>query len=270
MGFEETKINMSLNAQARQTDIHLTHAERMSKIAMQNMQAMQEAELNMLKEKHAHEEKVTTIEADVTKTQIAAEKEMAADQLMAKNIGTMDASAQAKFAESFSHLNEAELLKQNAEQQKELYEQMMKMALANNINVKDIYTANAAQQTAMMSAMLSAFKEMNISANSGQQNVVNSMLGVMQNFANTRINDAKDIKDEYRDQMHHEQERVDKNTEQSLNYTTRVKMSENMPHYTAGGTSVNINVDNKRNCPNCGQTLDDTMNICPICGIELK
>lgn len=270
LGFEETKINMSLNAQARQTDIHLTHAERMSKIAMQNMQAMQEAELNMLKEKHAHEEKVTTIEADVTKTQIAAEKEMNADQLMAKNIGTMDAAAQAKFAESFSHLNEAELLKQNAEQQKELYEKMIKMAEANNINVKDIYTQNAAQQTAMMSAMLNAFKDMNISATSGQQNVVNSMLGVMQNFANTRINDAKDIKEEYRGQMHHEEERVDKNTEQSLNYTTRVKMSENMPHYTAGGTSVNVNVGNKRNCPNCGQLLDDTMNICPICGTEVK
>ena len=144
------------------------------------------------------------------------------------------------------------------------------MAEANNINVKDIYTANAAQQTAMMSAMLTAFKEMNVSANSGQQNVVNSMLGVMQNFANTRINDAKDIKEEYRGQMHHEEERVDKNTEQSLNYTTRVKMSENMPHYTAGGTSVNVNVGNKRNCPNCGQLLDDTMNICPICGTEVK
>lgn len=270
LGFEETKINMSLNAQARQTDIHLTHAERMSKIAMQNMQAMQEAELNMLKEKHAHEEKVTTIEADVTKTQIAAEKEMNADQLMAKNIGTMDAAAQAKFAESFSHLNEAELLMQNAEQQKELYEKMIKMAEANNISVKDIYTTNANQQMLIMQQMMQAFATMNVSANSGQQNVVNSMLGVMQNFANTRINDAKDIKEEYRGQMHHEQERVDKNTEQSLNYTTRVKMSENMPHYAAGGTSVNVNVGNKRNCPKCGQLLDDTMNICPICGPEVK
>lgn len=271
LSFEETKINMSLNAQERQADIHLTHAERMSKIAMQNMQAMQEAELNMLKEKHAHEEKVTTIEADVTKTQIAAEKEMNADQLMAKNIGTMDAAAQAKFAESFSHLNEAELLKQNAEQQKELYEKMMQMAEANNINIKDIYTANAEQQTAMMSEMMKAFKEMNISANSGQQNVVNSMLGVMQNFANTRINDAKDIKEEYRGQMHHEQERVDKNQEQSLNYTTRVKMSENMPHYTAGGTSVHVNVENNRTCPTCGEQISDKNSLCcPICGQDLK
>ena len=271
LSFEETKINMNLNAQARQAEIHLDQVARMANIAMQNMQAMQEAELNILKEKHAHEEKVTTIEADVTKTQIAAEKEMNADQLMAKNIGTMDAAAQAKFAESFSRLNETELLKQNAEQQKELYEKMIKMAEANNINVKDIYTANAEQQTAMMSAMLGAFKDMNISATSGQQNVVNSMLGVMQNFANTRINDAKDIKEEYRGQMHHEQERVDKNQEQSLNYTTRVKMSENMPHYAAGGTSVHVNVENNRTCPTCGEQISDKNSLCcPICGQDLK
>ena len=271
LSFEETKINMNLNAQARQAEIHLDQVARMANIAMQNMQAMQEAELIILKEKHAHEEKVTTIEADVTKTQIAAEKEMNADQLMAKNIGTMDAAAQAKFAESFSRLNETELLKQNAEQQKELYEKMIKMAEANNINVKDIYTANAEQQTAMMSAMLGAFKDMNISATSGQQNVVNSMLGVMQNFANTRINDAKDIKEEYRGQMHHEQERVDKNQEQSLNYTTRVKMSENMPHYAAGGTSVHVNVENNRTCPTCGEQISDKNSLCcPICGQDLK
>lgn len=267
---KETEINIALTAQKQQSEIHIDQVARMANIATQNMKAMQEANLKAKQEEYAHDEKIKTIEADVTKTQIEAEKTMAADQLMAKNIGAMDAAAQAKFAESFSHLNEAELLKQNAEQQKELYEKMMQMAETNNINVKDIYTTNAAQQTAMMSAMLSAFKEMNISATSGQQNVVNSMLGVMQNFANTRINDAKDIKEEYRGQMHHEQERVDKNTEQSLNYTTRVKMSENMPHYAAGGTSVNVNVGNKRNCSNCGQLLDDTMNICPVCGTEVK
>lgn len=270
LGHEIRKTEATLKAQQQQAEIHLNQVARMANIATQNMQAMQEANLKAKQEEYAHDVKIKTIEADVTKTQIEAETTMAADQLMAKNIGAMDAAAQAKFAESFSHLNEAELLKQNAEQQKELYEKMMQMAEANNINVKDIYTANAAQQTAMMSAMLSAFKEMNISATSGQQNVVNSMLGVMQNFANTRINDAKDIKEEYRDQMHHEQERVDKNTEQSLNYTTRVKMSENMPHYAAGGTSVNVNVGNKRNCSNCGQLLDDTMNICPVCGTEVK
>lgn len=271
LSFEETKINMNLNAQARQAEIGLTQAERLSKLAMQNMQAMQEANLKEKQEEYAHDEKIKTIEADVTKTQIEAEKTMAADQLMAKNIGTMDAVAQAKFAESFSHLNETELLKQNAEQQKELYEKMIKMAEANNINVKDIYTQNAAQQTAIMSAMLNAFKDMNISATSGQQNVVNSMLGVMQNFANTRINDAKDIKEEYRDQMHHEQERVDKNTEQSLHYTTRVKMSENMPHHAAGGTSVNVNVGNRRTCPICGEQISDNDSLCcPICGQDLK
>ena len=81
----------------------------------------------------------------------------------------------------------------------------------------------------------------------------------------------KDIKEEYRDQMHHEQERVDKITEQSLNYTTRVKMSENMPHYAAGGTSVNVNVGNRRTCPICGEQISDNDSLCcPICGQDLK
>lgn len=270
LGLKEAEINMHLGAQERQTDINMTQMERMSNMAMRNMHMMQEAELNMIKEEHAHDEKIASIDADVVKTNIEAEKIMSADQLMAKNITTMDAGAQAKFAESFSHMNDIELTKQNAEQQKELYEKMLKMAESNDINVKDIYTTNAEQQTQIMREMMQAFKEMNISATGGQQNVVNSMLGVMQNFANTRINDAKDIKEEYRTQMQHEQERVDKTQDQSLNYTTRVKVSENRPNLMTGGTSVNVNVGNKHTCPTCGQPLDGIMQICPICGTEIE
>ena len=267
---KERETNINIDATARVMDIKATHTERMSNIAMQNMQAMLNADIERLKEENAHKEEIENIKADVQKATVEAEKTMNADQLMAKNISTMDATAQAKFAESFSHLNEAELLTQNAEKQKELYEKMIKMAEANNINVKDIYTKNSDQQVEMMREMMRAFKEMNVAATRGQQNTVDSMLGVLQNFANTRINDAKEIKEEYRTQMHHEQERVDKNTEQSLNYTTHAKMSENTPHYSApGGTSINVNVSKSATCPNCGQKVDDSMLICPMCGMNL-
>lgn len=271
---EENKIE--LDKKEREKDIDFTAqerdlsiAERMSNLAMKNMQAMQTAELERQKAQLEHEEKVTSIAAEVEKTKITTEKEMDADQLMAKNVSQMDAAAQAKFAESFSHLTEAELLKQSAEQQKELYEKLVKMAESNGVNIGNIHTANAKQQYDTMTAMMQAFKEMNISATGGQQNVVNSMLGVMQNFANTRINDVNAMKEEYRGQMHHEQGRVDENQRQSLNYTTKVTMSENMPPFTAGGTSVNVNVGKQYTCPRCGQPLDDTMSCCPNCGMEL-
>ena len=95
------------------------------------------------------------------------------------------------------------------------------------------------------------------------------MVGAMQNFANTRFNDAKEIKEEYRTQMQHEQERVDENQKQSLNATTRVKVSENMPNMV-GGTSVNVHVC-AITCLNCGERIDDSdILCCPICGKDLK
>ena len=228
-----------------------------------------ELALNHLKEQHTYELEQTKLKEETERARIEAESKMSADQLLGKNIAQMSAAAQVAFAESFSNLSEIELTKMNAAEQAKLYQQMIEMAKANSIDMKSVYAANAEQQTALMREMISAFKEVNISSVGGQQNTVNSMLGVVQNFANTRINDAKDIKEEYRSQMHHEQERVDKNQEQSLNYTTRVKVSENIPNVVAG-TSVNIHVGN-RTCPICGEQINDKDSLCcPICGQDLK
>ena len=244
----------------------LDHAQ---KLALENLRVVKEMELAELKEKNAHEIAKASIDADVTKTRIQAESTMSAEQLLGRNIAEMDAIAQAKFAESFSNLKENELLKMSAAQQAQLYQQMVNMANANGVNIQNMASNNAAQQVEVMREMMQAFKEMNISATGGQQNVVNSMVGAMQNLANTRFNDAKDIKDEYRAQMQHEQGRVDKNQEQSLNYTTRVKVSENMPNIV-GGTSVNVHVG-ATTCPVCGQQIDDNdISCCPICGQDLK
>ncbi len=244
--------------------------------ALENLRAIKEMEMAELKEKHAHElekEKIELekdkIDADVEKTRIDAEKAMSADQLLGKNIASMDSGAQKAFAESFSNLKEIELTKMNAVQQAELYQQMVKMANDNGANIQNIASINATQQVEIMRQMMHAFKEMNISASGGQQNVVNSLVDTMQNFANTRFNDAKDIKEEYRAQMQHEQDRVDETLKQSLNYTTRVKVSENMPNIV-GGTAVNVHV-RALTCSNCGQQIDDmNMVCCPICGKDLN
>lgn len=251
-------------------------ADRETRRDLEKKRTETELELTKLKEEHSYdlEKEIIQLEkdkidADVEKTRIQTEGNMSANQLMGKNIASMDAIAQAKFAESFSNLKELELTKMNAEEQAKLYQQMVNMADANGANIQQMAYNNAAQQVEMMREMMQAFKEMNISATGGQQNVVNSMVGAMQNFANTRFNDAKDIKDEYRTQMQHEQDRVDKNQDQSLNYTTRVKVSENTPNIV-GGTSVNVHV-RATTCPVCGQQIDDNdISCCPICGKDLK
>ena len=226
-----------------------------------------EAELKLAELNHELEKE--RISAEKEKAIAETESKMSADQLLGRNIAQMDNIAQAKFAESFSHLNEIEITKANAQEREKLYEQMLQMAKDNNINTASLQSANATQQMEMMREMMRAFKEMNISATGGHHDVVNSMLGTMQNFANTRFNDAKDIKEEYRTQMQHEQSRLDETQKQSLDATTRVKVSENMPNMV-GGTAVNVNVGT-HTCPCCGEPIKDNVALCcPICGNDLK
>lgn len=278
--FEEKKKEDEYNRKVRELENTIKNLQQMQEMEqnvadresarrLDEERTKTELELAKIKEEHDYEiaMKKAESEAEIEKSRIEAS--MTADQMLGKNIAQMDTEAQVKFAESFSRLNELELTKMNAEEQAKLYKQMIDMAKDNGTNIQNIASDNAAQQIKMMSEMMQAFKEMNISATGGQQNIVNSMLGTMQNFANTRFNDAKDMKEEYRNQMQHEQDRVDETHRQSLNYTTRVKVSENMPNIV-GGTAVNVHVG-AHTCPVCGQQIDDmNMVCCPICGQDLK
>lgn len=254
----EKLMNLEENAKDRQA-LRDLEAQR----------AKAEAELAKLKEEHQKTLEEARIKADVDKTTIQVESTMSADQLLAKNITGMDAGAQAKFAESFSHLTEAELEKTNAKEREKLYQQMIDMAKANNVDMREVQSANAGQQMEIIKMLLATFGQISGAQNAGQQNLVGSLVGAMQSFATTRFNDAKDIKEEYREQMQHEQGRTDATQAQALDSATRIRVSENAPS-VARGTSVNVNV-NTRTCPTCGQPIDDDdIACCPICGTDLK
>lgn len=235
-------------------------AERMGQMAMQNMQVMQEVELEKQR-----------IEAEVAKAGIEAEKVMSADQLMSKNIATMDAEAQAKFAESFSHLNEVNLLKASAEERDKLYKEMLELAKKHGEESNDIHSENAKQQVELMKEMMKTMSSFNENSQQRQQNIMDSMLGTIQSVAGSKMQDQKELKEEYREQMKHEQSRTDENQRQSLNYTTRVKVAENMPFNTVAGTSVNVNVGKTYVCPRCGERIElEDASCCPGCGKDLK
>ena len=235
-------------------------AERMGQMAMQNMRVMQEVELEKQR-----------IEAEVAKAGIEAEKVMSADQLMSKNIATMDAEAQAKFAESFSHLNEVNLLKASAEERDKLYKEMLELAKKHGEESNDIHSENAKQQVELMKEMMKTMSSFNENSQQRQQNMMDSMLGTIQSVAGSKMQDQKELKEEYREQMRHEQSRTDENQRQSLNYTTRVKVAENMPFNTVAGTSVNVNVGKTYVCPRCGERIDlEDASCCPLCGNDLK
>ena len=250
-------------------DMEQNVADRETRRKLEEERATAELELNKLKEEHAFQLSKANIDADVKKTEIEAESKMSADQLLGKNIAQMDAVAQAKFAESFSHLNELELTKMNAAEQAKLYQQMVDMAKENGTNIQKISSDNAAQQMEVMKQILAAFTQISMTQNANQQGFVNSMVGAIQSVAGGKVQDAEAMKEEYRAEKHHAEARLDETQKQSLNATTRVKVSENMPNIV-GGTSVNVRVG-ATTCPICGQQIDDNnISCCPICGNDLK
>ena len=259
----------ALSRLQRMMDMEQNTKDRDAQRDLERLRVNAELDLQRTKEENDFELSKKKIDADVDKTRIQAESTMSADQLLGKNIASMDAAAQVKFAESFSHRNEAELIKENAEEREKLYEQMLKMAQTNSENIQNMASNNADQQANFMSEMLSAFKEMSMSQNIGQQATVNSMMGAVQGVANGKIQDAQAMKEEYREEKHHAEARLDDTQKQSLNYTAHVKMSENAPNIK-GGTSVNVNIGTST-CPGCGEPVYDMdMMCCPICGRDLK
>lgn len=244
-------------------------ADRETRRDLEKKRAEAELELTQLKEAHSFDLEKERIKAETEKAKIEAESKMTADQLLGRNIAQMDATAQAKFAESFSHLNEVEITKTNAEEREKLYQQMLQMAEANNINMRDVQSANANQQMDMMKQVLATIAQLSASQASGQQGIINSMVGAIQNVAGGKIQDAESLKNEYKEEKHHAEARLDDTQKHSLNYTTRVKVSENTPNIV-GGTSVNVHVGTTT-CPFCGQQIDDKdISCCPICGKDLK
>ena len=250
-------------------DMEQNVADRETRRKLEEERARIELELNKSKEQHAFELEQEKIKAEKEIAIAETESKMTGDQLVAKNIASMDAVAQAKFAESFSHLNELELTKMNAAEQAKLYQQMIDMAKDNGANIQKISSDNAAQQMEMMKQVLATMAQMSASQTLGQQGLINSMVGAIQGVANGKIQDAEALKNEYKEEKHHAEARLDETQKQSLNATTRVKMSENMPNML-GGTSVNVHVG-ATTCPVCGQSIDDKdMLCCPVCGQDLK
>lgn len=259
----------ALNRLQQMLDMEQNVADRETRRKLEEERARIELELNKSKEQHAFELEQAKIKAEKEMAIAETESKMTGDQLVAKNIASMDAAAQAKFAESFSHLNEVEITKANAEEREKLYQQMLQMAEANSISMRDVQSANANQQMDMMKQILAAFTQISMTQNANQQGFVNSMVGAIQSVAGGKVQDAEAMKEEYRAEKHHAEARLDETQKQSLNATTRVKVSENMPNIV-GGTSVNVHVG-ATTCPICGQQIDDNdISCCPICGKDLK
>jgi len=229
--------------------------ERKAAIARANMQAMQEAELQK-----------TTIEHETERARIDAESRMTQEQIAAahmKDIAGLDAAAQAEMARMMGSGKENELLQKQQQEQKELYEKMMKMQQEQGGQSQEMMLKMAQMMQQGMMGM-------------GQQ---------QQAFQQQRLEDQKQMKEEYREDAQRQQERMDHTLDQSLNYTTRAHQTDSQSFAEAmGGTPRGFQPQQPQQpapqpvqpepvqkvCPSCGAPVEDGQAFCLECGQKLE
>lgn len=190
-----------------------------AELARQNMEAMKAQEL---KEKE--------MDIDLEKTKIQTQATMSAEQIAAQGLKDFDPEAQAEFMKTLSSDKENEYLKQASSEKEALYQQMLNMQ-------KESADMASAQQMEMMKQMMDFAKTSTVATAAA---------------ASGRMEDLNAMKDEYKEQLKHEQGRVDSTQDKALNYTTKVTVADakgqthkNAVRQSSDGSQ---NTDNKEYC----------------------
>ena len=162
-----------------------------------------------------------------------------------KDMAGLDAAAQAEMARMMGSgkAKEAEMLREQQEREREMYEKIMQMMQQNQ---------QGQQQTAQMT----------------QEQMLQTMQTMMNPMSQTgtqRIGEVEKMKDEYRTQAIHQQDRTDRTQDSALNYTTRVTESRQDNNSTM---TLNTNTPTVQPvfCPNCGGKTTSLHRSCPLCG----
>ena len=189
-----------------------------------------------------HEREMHRMDVDAQTNRDNLFANMTADQIRAAQLAHLEAAAHAVMARAFGSVKENELLRQmmdrderNHEREKETMLEMARMMQQGMIQA-------GANQTAMQ-----------------QQ----------------RIAEMKEMKDEYRENMMHQQSRLDANQDRALNYTTRPQQTVVYPQ-SPPPQPVNPQPVQQKSadpapkvCPNCEAEVAEGETFCMECGTRI-
>lgn len=161
---------------------------------------------------------------------------MTAEQIMSEKIANMSEDAQAEFARTFA-------AGKDVEQERELRKQQ--------------------------EAWIQQQKEERKEENDRLERIMSQMLNTAANISGGVVQNERNMKEEYRQEIHHEQARHDQHQDQALNYTTRY--AQPMPSATSlspttnGGSAKSI----QKVCSKCQAMCEPNERFCQNCGSEI-
>lgn len=225
--------DMTLEQQKAEFEHQQRRAEKMDDVdVLERKAAIARANMEKMQE---HERRIHEMDVDLEKNRDNQFATMTAEQIRAAQLSHLDAAAQAEMARSYGSEKENELLKQMMERDERRSEKEKETMLE---------MARMMQQGMVMAGSNQA---------AAQQQ---------------RIEEIKEMKDEYRATAIHQQERTDRAQDSALNYTTRVTESSQESNPTI---TVNTNTSVQPVfCPNCGGKATTADKVCPHCGEPLE
>lgn len=179
--------------------------ERKGNIAMRNMMAMKEKELEELEKMNRSAEAIHQMDTNVEMNRDKVEANMSAEQLMAKRAAQLDAGAQTAFAQALGSGKENELLQKQQAEQKALYEKMMEMQ-----------QNQGAQSQQMMMQMAQMMQQGMLGAAGAQMANQQQQFAQQQAFQQQRYDDQVQMKQEYQQQAQYAQQRQDHAQDQAF------------------------------------------------------
>ena len=260
---EEQKLQAEHGRMRQDKFDDLDILERKAAIAQRNMQAIKEAELAELKEQNRSAESIHSMDANVAINRDNVEANMTAEQLMAKNIGQMGDAGQSAFAQALGSAKENELRAQQQAEQKALYEQMMQNQNAQN-----------AQNQQVMMQMAQMMQQGMLGAAGAQLANQQQAFNQQQEFQQQRLNDQMQMKQEYRDNMMHQQSRMDHTQDEAMDRIGQVSTATagNINAFNGGNKSQQPSATPKPEagkCPKCGAQANPEDGFCMECGAKL-
>ena len=224
---------------ARKVDISASLMERMNK----DMRETKKQEFD-----HEYEMEKLNTEALLNKYKIQGG--MDADQIIASELSSLSAEAQAKYADSFASKREIDILRENIREREELYKKMMQQSMDHQKEMSE-FTKFAMEKNSDIAK----------SSLSGQFDKERFYANSIVNVATARVNELEMRKEEYRNEAHRVQERMDKTQDTALNYTTKVTESADFKEAMK---------DKDLWCPFCGFSLKTRTNKCPKCNKNIE
>lgn len=276
---ENDQMSHDFQRQDKFDDIDIL--ERKATVAQRNMQAMKEAELRELQEQNRSAEALHGMDVQVEINRDTVEANMSAEQLMAKRAAELSEAGQVSFAQTLGSGKENEMLQKQKQEQKELYEQMMRMQ-QHQMEMQQMQGSKSSEDLKEMARMMQQGM-----LGIGQQQMFNQqqMFQQQQAFQQQRFDDQRQRADEYRQDAQRQQDRMDHTVDQSLNYTTRAHQTDSQSFAQAmGGAPQGFQQipSEQQNPPQTQQPQQPVfqqpapspdaaprVRICPACGAEV-